>query len=311
MGSGGIRDELITARRDTFYAALQTNVLLSLYIGRSCQLTAEDIDQSIPEIDHEVEFEPPTIPYRSSSFHFASKLILIASRMASTVYALKPNISLAARQAAVPELHLALESWYHTLSGPLRAATTTVSKAPHPHIIALNLLYHLIVIQLHRPFFRRFKLDNTQSVSTEKCLAASKHVVRLVKLQRESHGLRYVSPLFQHACFCAGTILAVAAVEEDPSATIGTPAYEKFEARRTQARMDLTTITSALRDVGATWTTAHTSADVLEGVCSFITLNYTLLHLQGLIHSANAAMGDSCPDRHLRVGHAYTERDPC
>lgn len=265
MGSGGIRDELIVARKDTFYGALQTNVLLSLYIGRSCQFTAEDIDQNVPEIDHELEFDPPTIPYRSSAFHFASKLILIASRMASTVYALKPNISLSARQAAVPELHLALESWYHTLSGPLRATTSTVSKAPHPLIIALNLLYHLIVIQLHRPFFRRFKLDNTQSVSTEKCLASSKHVVRLVKLQKEAHGLRLVSPLFQHACFCAGTILAVAAVEEDPSAVQGTEQFDKFNERRTQARSDLTAITSSLREVGATWTTAHTSADVLEG----------------------------------------------
>jgi len=30
MGSGGIRDELVSARRDTFYAAFQTDVILSM-----------------------------------------------------------------------------------------------------------------------------------------------------------------------------------------------------------------------------------------------------------------------------------------
>jgi hypothetical protein len=76
--------------------------------------------------------------------------------------------------------------------------------------------------------------------------------------------------LFQHACFCAGTILAVAAVEEDPSAINGTEQYDKFTQRRGQARADLETITSSLREVGATWTTAHTSADVLEGKLAFL-----------------------------------------
>lgn len=59
--------------------------------------------------------------------------------MMSSVYALKPNIALASRQAAVPELHLQLENWYHDLASPLRASTNVVSKAPHPLIIGESL----------------------------------------------------------------------------------------------------------------------------------------------------------------------------
>lgn len=134
----------------------------------------------------------------------------------NTVYALKPNIALASRQAAVPELLLQLETWYHDLASPLRAATTTASKAPHPLVIGqspsdacripgthrddllgLNLLYHMIMITLHRPFFRRTAPDSATSLSTEKCLSSAKHVVRLIELQKRAHTLRFVMPVFQ------------------------------------------------------------------------------------------------------------------
>lgn len=185
----------------------------------------------------------------------------------------------------MPELHLELESWFHSLASPLRASTSTSSKAPHPLVIgelartqrcgavssrpdipscpttaALNLLYHTIMITLHRPFFRRVAPDKSVSVSTEKCLSSAKHVVRLVKLQKDAHTLRYTHPMFQHSLFCCGTILALSAVEDGISG-----ANEKDEERRAQAQNDLRSITAALREVGDTWRTAHTSADVLEG----------------------------------------------
>lgn len=59
----------------------------------------------------------------------------LSLRRMNSVYALKPNIALASRQASVPELHLELESWFHSLASPLRASTSTSSKAPHPLVI--------------------------------------------------------------------------------------------------------------------------------------------------------------------------------
>ncbi|KAM0786399.1 hypothetical protein ACM66B_001866 [Microbotryomycetes sp. NB124-2] len=258
IGAAEIPDELTAARRNAFWSAYQVDVLLSMYIGRATSFIADEIDQDVPFVDHEVEFEEPA--YRSSSFHHSAKLIMLASRMMNSVYALLPKISLAQRQSVVPELHLELETWYRGLPGPLRTAAATISNAPHPHIIGLNMLYHLIMITLHRPFFRRAK-DNRLAVSTEKCLSSAKHIVRLVKLQREAHGLRFVAPLFQHACFCCGTILALSAVEDGISGM-----HEKDAERRAQAKADLQSICSALREIGETWRTADTSANVLEAL---------------------------------------------
>lgn len=62
------------------------------------------------------------------------------------------------------------------------------------------------------------------------------------------------------AAFCAGTILAISAVED------GISDNPKLDAeRRVQSKKDLRTIVAALKEIGTTWTTAHTSAAVLEG----------------------------------------------
>lgn len=102
--------------------------------------------------------------------------------------------------------------------------------------------------------------QNDERLSTQKCLASAKHIVRLVRLQKEAHGLRFTAPAFQHAVFCAGTILALSAVEDLVAETA------KQDAERRQlAMVDLSYVISGLREIGETWTTALTSASVLEG----------------------------------------------
>jgi len=78
-------------------------------IGRSIAFPPEMVDTDPPPVVAELDYDSPM--YRSSAFHWASRLIFIASKVMSRVYSLKPGISLAQRQAMVPELHLLLESW--------------------------------------------------------------------------------------------------------------------------------------------------------------------------------------------------------
>ncbi|GAA5906172.1 hypothetical protein JCM6882_006066 [Rhodosporidiobolus microsporus] len=271
IGSGGIAQDLRTARRNAFYAAFIVDTLQCAYLGRQPLLSVADLDLGIPPVDNDIEFDHPS--FRSSSFHAAAKLGNILSRLLDTVYSLKAGISLATRQAAVPELHLALETWYHELPSPLRASTPTPSKAPHPHILSLSALYHATVIQLHRPFFRRTSDGSDMGVSTEKCLSSAKHIVRIVKLQRDTKGLRFVHPLFQYCCFTSGTILALSATEDN---LLGFPARDA--ERKNQASLDLKTVIAALREVGQTWKTALTSANVLE----------TFIQSWGATHAAAA-----------------------
>lgn len=128
--------------------------------------------------------------------------------------------------------------------------------------------------------------ETTEDVSTEKCLVAANNIVRLVKLMKGSTGLSRAAPGAQlyvrtisfpqptrglkegpashRAAFSAGTVLALAAFPneaESPSTDERSPDHE----RRAQAKKDLAFLVEALKEIGATWTTALTSAGVLEG----------------------------------------------
>lgn len=211
--------------------------------------------------------------YRASAFNWSARLLLLGARILTTVYSLRPNIALATRQAAVPELHLALETWYHELPSHLRASGTDLKTAPHAHIIALNLTYHNMHVLLHRPFFRRHVPTTSGAtapataahvnISTDKCLVAAGHIVRLVKLLKNSSGLRRGPNGVQHAAFCAGTILAISAVEDGIS-----EGPRQDGERRAGARRDLRFLVEGLKEIGQTWTTSATSAAVLE--CEFV-----------------------------------------
>ncbi|GAA5918333.1 hypothetical protein JCM6882_008217, partial [Rhodosporidiobolus microsporus] len=254
-----ITDDLIESRNSTFWSCFCSDIIASLYIGRPPSFTPDVIDTPPPAIVPEFDFEEPL--YRSSAFHWSSRLIFVASKILTTVYTLKPGVSLQTRQGAVPELHLLLESWYHELPSHLRASGSDPSKAPHAHILVLQCAYNMLHISLHRPFFRRRSSDPTTNVSTEKCLVAASNIVRLIKLLRGSAGLRKAAPGVQHAAFNAGTVLAISAVEDG----ISDNAKQDTE-RRAQAKKDLKLIVASLKEIGATWTTAHTSAGVLEAL---------------------------------------------
>jgi len=216
--------------------------------------------------------------YRASAFNWSARLLLLGARILTTVYSLRPNIALATRQAAVPELHLALETWYHELPSHLRASGTDPKAAPHAHIIALNLTYYNMHVLLHRPFFRRHAPGAPlgTNISTDKCLVAAAHIVRLVKLLKNSSGLRLSPNGVQHAAFCAGTILAISAVEDGIS-----DSAKQDQDRRAGARRDLRFLVEALKEMGQTWTTSATSAAVLE--CeSHVNMNDWLLGLTEL-----------------------------
>lgn len=122
-------------------------------------------------------------------------------------------------------------------------------------------MYHWIVICLHRPFFKPRDRDNKQSISTEKCLSSARQLARLVKLQQQSHGLRFVGPGFHLAALCAGTILTLSALEDHLSNSV-----EEDSERRSQAQDDLKAMTSALREIGQTWPAADQSADLLDAL---------------------------------------------
>lgn len=124
------------------------------------------------------------------------------------------------------------------------------------------MLYWLTLLHLHRPFFSRISAQGQQQPSsTEKCLLAASHIVRLVKIQQKSLGFRLVHPWFVHATFGAGVILAMSASQMGISSSA-----EQDQQRQKQSRKDLVVIIEALKEVGrTTWSSATASAETLQG----------------------------------------------
>lgn len=105
----GVDSDMIAARRDTFYAIFGTEVFMAMHMGRpNATFRPDEFDQQPPPVDPIVDFDPPM--YRSSAFHWSSKLAIIASKILGAVYA-KRGVGLAARRSEVPALHLELQTW--------------------------------------------------------------------------------------------------------------------------------------------------------------------------------------------------------
>lgn len=73
----------------------------------------------------------------------------------------------------------------------------------------------------------------------------------------------HVLPL-RRSAFSAGTVLALAAFPNTGANGGGTDRPQDSE-RRNQAKKDLSSLIEALKEIGTTWTTALTSAGVLDG----------------------------------------------
>ncbi|SCV70666.1 BQ2448_3428 [Microbotryum intermedium] len=132
-----VDEELVIARRDAFFAIFSNEVLLAMHIGRNSNFRPDEFDQVPGPIDPSADFDPPL--YRSSVFHWSSKLATIANKVLSRVY-VKRGEALAARKQEVPSLHLELQTWYHALPSHIKVASSDTVKAPSPLLIGAHAL---------------------------------------------------------------------------------------------------------------------------------------------------------------------------
>ncbi|SCZ99431.1 BZ3500_MvSof-1268-A1-R1_Chr7-2g09530 [Microbotryum saponariae] len=128
-----VDDELVMARRDAFFAIFSNEVLLAMHIGRNSNFRPDEFDQVPGLIDPSADFDPPL--YRSSVFHWSSRLATVANKILSHVY-VKRGEALATRKQEVPSLHLELQTWYHALPSHIKVATSDTVKTPSPLLIA-------------------------------------------------------------------------------------------------------------------------------------------------------------------------------
>ena len=87
------------------------------------------------------------------------------------------------RPKAEAELAADLEKWRNELLLPDPTA------CPLPHLLMLHMLYHLTVIFLHRPSYR--KPSTITPTAAERCDAAAHSTLQLLRTFDETHGVRH------------------------------------------------------------------------------------------------------------------------
>jgi len=114
----------------------------------------------------------------STTFHWTARLIVLCRTIMDNLYS--PWSRATRSEQTLHEVSHQLDSWYSQF--PLSPA----HRFPLPHILLLHMIYHLMVIFVHRPFYRSSSVS-----SAGKCDQAALSILQLLQLFDHTHGIRF------------------------------------------------------------------------------------------------------------------------
>ncbi|ORY27111.1 hypothetical protein BCR39DRAFT_242527 [Naematelia encephala] len=208
------RGQMTSAERDmrnsTFWTIHLQDVLRAIAAGRAPMLP-ESPGMPLPAIDKKCDAEPWIPPkrvqsefkclnldglpsLRSTVFHWTAKLGLILRDVISALYSIQSD---ATRRASPPQgLVRRLDTWFKQvpIDKPL--------EQPLPHILMLHMLYHLLIIYLHRPYYRAAL--STVPSSADRCSRAADEIVFLLNTYEATHGVQNAPMTLSKIAFHTG-----------------------------------------------------------------------------------------------------------
>ncbi|WWD16938.1 hypothetical protein CI109_101370 [Kwoniella shandongensis] len=160
--NGHITDKERNLRDSAYWTVFIQDALRAIAAGRQPLLLQSDIPY--PAINHDVDNTPWLAP----------------PMLSSSIFAYSPRGNGTRTEEAAVHLSQQLESWYHQfpLSPP--------EASPLPHVLLLHMTYNLLMIFVHRPFYRSSEHDSDQ-----KCDRAAKSILNLLQLFDNTHGIRF------------------------------------------------------------------------------------------------------------------------
>ena len=151
---------------------------------------------------------PPTPGHVLSCFTALCKLSLILNILLLEIYssATPPNVE---RESAFNRISLSLKMFWTSLPVYLRIQPDRIpALSPPPHIVSMNLLYHTMLILLHRPYVLGVKdfEDPLVQRSLDICKTATKAIHDLLELMSNTFGFAHITYLNTYSCYIAATI---------------------------------------------------------------------------------------------------------
>ena len=113
----------------------------------------------------------------STAFHWTARLIVLCRTIMDNLYS--PWSRATRSEQTLQEVSHQLDNWFSQF--PLSPA----HRFPLPHILLLHMIYQLMVIFVHRPFYRSSSVS-----SAGKCDQASLSILQLLQLFDTTHSIR-------------------------------------------------------------------------------------------------------------------------
>ncbi|KAK0205282.1 fungal-specific transcription factor domain-containing protein [Desarmillaria ectypa] len=213
--AGKISHDDMLDRNWAHWTAFSLDVCWSLYVGRDCSvpIPAHMEDIPVPFVDsafdqmtwhHPSANIPPQPSFLSKTFAATCELCVVARRVMEVVWVL-PLLKISLYLST----SLQLNNWKSQLC-PEVDITPSNRNISTPHRLMMHLLYWLMFILLHRPFFnRRARLvySSEREIDHKKlCKRAAENILTILQTWRSLYTLRYVPVTLFQAVFSAGTV---------------------------------------------------------------------------------------------------------
>lgn len=233
-----LSNEDIEIRKRLFWSCYTWDKALSLYLGRMPAFTPATDDIPLTFLDDFTDTDPwlpyygeapdvqaralPAYPgtpgYIILCFKHLCTLCVIINDLMQNVYSAEAAATRkedgqasdgnSGSEEPFMRITRALQEWWSTLPPHLKVNTDQPPKlAPPNHIMSLNMLYHTIVILLHRPIVLASELQAQPAArSYSTCLFATAAIHDLLTLHAKTFGLGQISYLNAYCAYMAATI---------------------------------------------------------------------------------------------------------
>ncbi|KAI0309621.1 fungal-specific transcription factor domain-containing protein [Amylostereum chailletii] len=196
--------------RRAFWVLFSLDVWLSAFLGRTCGISVDGIDNPFPldrdddywDLDpREASQQSPGKPSKMTCFVYWSKLYLILAHALRTIYSPdKPRIIAKIgeqewRRRTVSVLDSELNEWFDSLPNHLRWDPTREDEMLFMQTGYLHAGYHMVLIAIHRPFIPSFGKGSALSFPS---LAISVHAARACAHILETQRLRHPGMISSH-----------------------------------------------------------------------------------------------------------------
>ncbi|PBK66328.1 hypothetical protein ARMSODRAFT_960314 [Armillaria solidipes] len=217
--AGKISHDDMLDRNWAHWTAFSLDVCWSLYVGRDCSvpIPAHVEDIPVPFVDsvfdqmtwhHPGANIPPQPSFLSKTFAATCELCVVARRVMEVVNRLGTRQDVVNLEL-ISKMDLQLNNWKSQLCAEVDI-TSSNRNLSTPHRLMMHLLYWLMFILLHRPFFNRKArpvYSSEREIDHKKlCKRAAENILGILQTWRTLYTLRYVPVTLFQAVFSTGTV---------------------------------------------------------------------------------------------------------